>query len=293
MSAESPAPHDDSDEERKRSDVSDAVRRRELGAFLRAHRERIGPAELGLPETPRRRTPGLRREEVAAMAGVGLAWYTWLEQGRVSASKQVLEAVARVLRLDDDAVRHVMTLAGLQPTRPLDRSDDLADQLQPVLAAWPTSPAALLDRHLDFLTWNDAYTAVWPDPSDMPADRRNLVCVTTGNRALRQIVPEWASLARALVQQLRAQAGRHPDERFEEIDGILRRDNPDLADWWRCRSARDFHGRTLTVKGISLVLTMFRPVEDPDCLLLLQTPATAADHNRVANLADQRSRRAG
>jgi hypothetical protein len=273
--------------------MSEAVRRRELGAFLRAHRERVRPADVGLPEGSRRRTPGLRREEVAAMAGVGLAWYTWLEQGRVSASRQVLESVTRVLRLDEDGIRHVLTLAGMLPSRPLDRSDLLAERLTPVLAAWSTSPAALLDRHLDFILWNDAFAALWPDPARVPAARRNLVCVLADDPGLRQALPDWAGLTRSLAQQLRVQAGRHPDDRIQEIDAILHRDHPELAHWWRCRSARDFHGRTVTMDGVGLVFSMFRPAEDPDCLLLLQTPATPADHGRIAGRVRQAAQRTG
>jgi transcriptional regulator with XRE-family HTH domain len=92
--------------------------RREPGGFLRAHRDRLTPAEVGLPATARRRTPGLRREEVAALSGVSVAWYTWLEQGRVETSRQVLTAVAGALRLDEAAHHHILALAGFAPAAP-------------------------------------------------------------------------------------------------------------------------------------------------------------------------------
>ena len=100
------------------------------------------------------------------------------------------------------------------------------------------------------------------------------------------------SLTRSLAQQFRVQSARGPDDRFAEIDATLHADHPELAHWWRCRSARDFGGRTVLMDGIRLVFSLFRPVEDPDCLVLLQTPAGAADRSRVAALLDQRAQRA-
>jgi transcriptional regulator with XRE-family HTH domain len=273
--------------------MSDARRRRELGAFLRAHRELIRPAQVGMPATPRRRTPGLRREEVAAMAGVGLAWYSWLEQGRVSASRQVLDAVARALRLDDGAWRHVMTLAGLQPLEAPDRSGRLAEAMGPMLALWTTHPAALLDRHLDLISWNAAFSAVWCEPAAAPETRRNLLCMLAGNRMLSMAIPEWESITRALAQQFRAQADRHPDARSEAIFAALHQARPDLAPWWRCRSVGEFGVRTATVGDVRLVLSLLRAAEDPDCLLLLQTPVGGVDHQRIAELMDDQARRAG
>src|SRR6266536_5913419 len=94
---------------------AEAIRRRELGAFLRSRRERIGPEQVGLRPSRRRRTPGLRREEVAQLAGVGVTWYTWLEQGRdINASAQVLDAIARTLLFDPHERAHLFTLAGAQ-----------------------------------------------------------------------------------------------------------------------------------------------------------------------------------
>src|SRR5947208_6499397 len=93
--------------------VADRVRRRELAAFLRSRRERITPEQVGFPPGPRRRTPGLRREEVAQLAGVGVTWYTWLEQGRaIKVSEQVLDAIAATLQLDPQERAHLYTLAG-------------------------------------------------------------------------------------------------------------------------------------------------------------------------------------
>ncbi|MFD0633772.1 helix-turn-helix domain-containing protein [Catenulispora yoronensis] len=137
----------------------------ELGTFLRAYRALLKPEDVGLPTAPRRRTPGLRREEVASLAGVSIAWYTWLEQGRVAASRQVLESVGRVLRLDDTETRHALRLAGFyEPEVEPGPAAGPRSALQPVLDSWPVSPAVLLDRNFDVVAWNAAWSAVWGDP---------------------------------------------------------------------------------------------------------------------------------
>src|SRR5438094_4012950 len=108
-----------------------AARRPELAAFLRSRRARITPEQVGLPPGPRRRTPGLRREEVAQLAGVGVTWYTWLEQGRpINASVQILDAVARTLRLDPAEREHLYRLAGVPTVADTAASDCLSPEIQ-------------------------------------------------------------------------------------------------------------------------------------------------------------------
>jgi transcriptional regulator with XRE-family HTH domain len=176
--------------------------KQELGAFLRAHRERLTPSDVGLAGGSRRRTPGLRREEVAALSGVGLAWYTWLEQGRVDTSRQVLDAVSRALRLDPDSHGHVLALAGLRPAA--DAPVDLTAVLSPLVDAWP-GPAAAVDRRFDVITANPAHLDLWRLPE------RNLVLLLT-DPAVRERVPEWEPLAQDVFRQFRMHADRHPDD---------------------------------------------------------------------------------
>jgi len=134
------------------------VRRAELAAFLRAQRARLRPADVGLPEDcdpGLRRTPGLRREEVARLSGVGVTWYTWLEQGRnISASEQVLDALARALLLDRDQRRHIRGLAGLATAASETRTDDVRPRLQRLVDAAAPAIASIYDMHLDYVVWN-------------------------------------------------------------------------------------------------------------------------------------------
>lgn len=261
--------------------------RREIGAFLRAHRERTSPASVGLPVTGRRRTPGLRREEVAALSGVGLAWYSWLEQGRVSTSKQVLEAVARTLRLDATSTRHLLALAGHRPVAsPAVDRHALVDGARALMEAWPTSPAVLLDPHLDMVAWNAAFSAVWTDPAAIEPARRNLMWAIVGEPRLRRSLIEWEPLARAILAQFRLQtAPRSEERRTRELYAILEADFPDLSPWWSCQGVGDLTTRPVELRldgqALQLRSSAVRPVDDPDALLLIATPVRAADHLAV------------
>ncbi|MFF0739937.1 helix-turn-helix domain-containing protein [Streptomyces sp. NPDC004111] len=265
---------------------------KELGAFLRAHRERRAPRDVGLPDTGRRRTPGLRREEVAALSGVGLAWYTWLEQGRVIPSRKVLEAVARTLGLNAVSYRHVLALSGLLPPAPDGAGhDEVASRVRPLLDTWESSPAVLVDSRFDITAWNDAYAAVWSDPAGIPAHRRNLMWCVAGHPAFRSTLLDWEPVARAVLAHFRGQTARlaDTDPRTREVYATLRADFPELAPWWECQGVGDLTARQLSVLlpghgGLDLLLSAFRPVDDPQALILVQAPVGAADRELVGEL---------
>ncbi|MEU2559177.1 helix-turn-helix domain-containing protein [Streptomyces longispororuber] len=219
--------------------------RRELGGFLRAHRDRLAPADVGLPTAPRRRAAGLRREEVAALSGVSVAWYTWLEQGRVDTSRQVLDAVARALRLDAAAHRHALALAGYAPTGPAAPAT-AAPAHQRLLDGWPTTPALLLSPAFDVLAWNEAYATLWPDPAATPEPRRNLLLLLAADPAHHRRLPDWRPLALDLYRHFRTRADLEPPgSRAHEVTALLRAACPDLDAWWACRSVGDFTSRPL------------------------------------------------
>src|SRR4051812_1586056 len=151
-------------------------RREELGQFLKACRARIGPEAVGLPPAPRRRTPGLRREEVALLAGVGVTWYTWLEQGRpINASQQVLDAVARTLRLDRVEREHMYRLAEATPVRSWAGSTVVPDSVRGVLHGLVPLPAALLNTRFDLIEGNEAHRALFHGWHSLPCVHKNLV----------------------------------------------------------------------------------------------------------------------
>ena len=274
------------------------TRRTELAAFLRACRARLAPADVGLPEgsaSGRRRTPGLRREEVAQLSGVGVTWYTWLEQGRdISASIQVIDALARALLLTPDQHRHLRELAGLPSPEPPAPVGELMPRLQLLVDAAAPSPASVYDSHFDYLVWNEPYASVRHDPSTLPGDRRNMLWMMFTDPENRARIVHWESAARTVLSQFRAAAGRRPgDSRFTEIVTALTEASPDFREWWAEYPIRDFRPVTIGIDHpgagpIALELFQVRLVEHPGLLMVLQVPASDSDLARVLALLDHR-----
>jgi transcriptional regulator with XRE-family HTH domain len=187
--------------------------RRELGVFLRSRRERIQPAEVGFAPGGRRRTPGLRREEVALLAGVGVTWYTWLEQGRdINVSAQVLEAVANTLRLDRQERNHLFTLAGLQLGPARGECAVLPASLQKTLDAVSPYPALVLNARYDILAFNEAYCRVVLDLREIPVEERNMLWVTFVSNEWRCSFVESESMKLHMVAGFRAAMADHVGE---------------------------------------------------------------------------------
>lgn len=184
------------------------LRRQELGAFLRAARERMDPASAGSATTPRRRTPGLRREEVASLAGVGLTWYTWLEQGRpINASRQVLCAVARALELTVDETNHVLVLADEPPLPTTPRRSEVTDEQRAVLDALSPNPAAIVDATFDVLAWNTSYRFLHGDLLAHEPERRNCLRLTFLDESWNSVMGDRDAICAGYVAKMR---GLHP-----------------------------------------------------------------------------------
>jgi transcriptional regulator with XRE-family HTH domain len=180
----------------------------------------LTPADVGLPEgsaSGRRRTPGLRREEVAQLSGVGVTWYTWLEQGRdISASPQVIDALARALLLNPDQHRHLRELAGLPAPEPEWPGQDILPRLQSLVDAVAPSPASIYDSHFDYLAWNEPYAKVRHDPGALPAGRRNMIWMMFTDADNRARMTGWEPAARAVLRPVphrRRPAFRRPPVR--------------------------------------------------------------------------------
>jgi transcriptional regulator with XRE-family HTH domain len=266
--------------------------RAELGAFLRAMRARLRPADVGLPDgsaSGRRRTPGLRREEVAQLSGVGVTWYTWLEQGRrISASLQVVDALARALQLTADEHQHLRLLAGLPAVEPTGLADhDVTPRLQRLVDAVMPNVASVCDVHFDYVAWNRAYTALRQDPALLPADRRNLLWMMFAEAGGRSPMRRWESAARAVLSQFRVAVGQRPgDPRFADLVSMLSEASPQFRAWWAEYPVRSFQPVSIGIQHpaaglITFELFQLRLVERPDLVLVLQIPARAADLQRV------------
>jgi len=221
------------------------LRRRELGAFLRSRRERLRPEQVGLRPTRRRRTPGLRREEVAQLAGVGVTWYTWLEQGRdINASAQVLDAIARTLQFDTHEHSHLFTLAGLTRTTIAYQCLELHPTVQPLIAQFEPYPAAVMNDRLDLLAYNRVYESFFPDLGSIPIEDRNILWLAFTHPAWREVIVDRDDVAR-LVAEYRAAMAEHLDEpAWKTLVARLHRASPEFTALWERHDVQGIEGRT-------------------------------------------------
>ncbi|MDT0318388.1 helix-turn-helix transcriptional regulator [Streptomyces millisiae] len=216
----------------ERSTPSRDRRRAELREFLRSRRARVSPGDVGLPAGGgRRRTPGLRREEVAVLAGVGVSWYTWLEQGRdIRVSAEVVDAIARALLLAPAERAHLYRLVGLTPPQVVaGPSVPAPPQVRRLLDAWSPRPGYIRDRHWYFTDINDAARAVFGYGEK---DHNCLVSFFTNVR-YRVLHRHWADTAPDVVAGFRADAARYPeDPEFDRIATELAVTSPEFAELW-------------------------------------------------------------
>jgi transcriptional regulator with XRE-family HTH domain len=268
--------------------TQDGSRRRELAAFLRNRRARIGPEEVGLTAGFRRRTAGLRREEVAQLAGVGLTWYTWLEQGRpINASVQVLDAIARTLRLDQAEREHLYHLAEL-PAVPLPASGDaVAPEIQTILDALDPMPAAIYNARFDVLAWNSAYASVFPTlVSDRPPLRNALWQVFVHASCCTSFVNSAEELPQ-MVATFRAAFARHVSEpAWTEFVRRLSAASPEFALMW---AAHDVATPGIRLKvfrhpeigEVRLRSSGFHIAVAPETKMIVYTPVDDVDSERL------------
>jgi transcriptional regulator with XRE-family HTH domain len=266
-------------------------RRAELADFLRTRRADLQPEDVGLPNGGRRRTPGLRREEVALLAGVGTTWYTWLEQGRdVRASLEVLEALARALRLTPAQRTHLVLLGRGEEPPPADLpAERVSPTLRRLIGNLGPNPAFILGRRWDYLAWNPATTALLGDLGSVPRAARNHVWLTFTDPARREMFTDWERSYPLVVAKFRADSARHlGDPAFEELIGALRRSSPEFAKAWkRHEVAEGSAGRKELRHPEAGILAfehaVFHPSEAPEQRLILYSPLP--DHDTPAKLA--------
>jgi transcriptional regulator with XRE-family HTH domain len=273
------------------TDANGDSRRAELADFLKARRAALQPADVGLPGCGRRRTPGLRREEVAQLAGVGTTWYTWLEQGRdVKASLSVFEALAAALRMSAAERAHLIMLGRGEQAPPLQLARErVTPTMRRLVENLGPNPAALLGRRWDYLAWNDAFSTVFGDLSLHPPEERNTIWLMFMDPARREVMPDWEISARRLLARFRADHARHlGDPSFDDLVQALLRASPDFCRWWsRHEVLGSGEGRkTLihpTVGRLEFEHALFKHGEDSDHRLVLYSPLP--EHDTAAKLA--------
>ncbi|MFD4654070.1 helix-turn-helix transcriptional regulator [Kitasatospora sp. NPDC058444] len=213
----------------------DDARRHELAAFLRSRRERLTPEQVGLPMTGRRRTPGLRREEVAQLAAVGVTWYTWLEQGRdIQVSTQVLDSVARALLLDPSERAHLFTLAGADDPAPLKECPSVTPSVRLLLDHLAPFPALVLNSRYDVLAYNDQYAAIVGDLDRMAPEDRNLMWMAFTPSRFRDVLVDHRTERLGIVARFRSGMADHSsDPARKALLARMLKASPDFAELWQ------------------------------------------------------------
>jgi transcriptional regulator with XRE-family HTH domain len=210
-------------------------RRRLLGEFIRSRRERTTPEMVGMPPSLRRRTPGLRREEVAMLSGIGVTWYTWLEQGRpINVSGQVLGAVARVLQLDETERAHIFTLAELTEGHDAPLVPKVAPAIQMMLDQLDPWPAAVIGPHWEIVASNRAYVGLVGDYSALPTVYQNSMLLYFTDERWRKVMGDWEATAPRLVAKMRvAMASDVADPAWQRLLHLLEKHSLEFPEIWQ------------------------------------------------------------
>ncbi|MDO5658181.1 MAG: helix-turn-helix transcriptional regulator [Paracoccus sp. (in: a-proteobacteria)] len=259
--------------------------RKELSDFLRSRRERLDPADVGLPATGRRRTPGLRREEVAALSGVGLAWYTWLEQGRdIGVSSTFLDNLARVLRLDAAERRYLFFLTqNRAPAEPGKTWCIVPPVIHRLMADLTLRPAYVINLRWDVLAWNKAADRIFGFSAYKP-EERNFLWLAFADQTYRTLLDPWEDQARQILSHFRrdfARATHEPDilaliKTLEVVD-------TDFKSWWEEQNIRNPYSgqRRINIGDAGAICfdhSMLTIDEDRHLRLIYLAPVEDGDH---------------
>ncbi|MBO0768799.1 MAG: helix-turn-helix domain-containing protein [Solirubrobacterales bacterium] len=239
---------------------------------------------MGLPNGGRRRTPGLRREEVAMLAGVGTTWYTWLEQGRdVRASVEVLDAIADALHMTTAERSHLLLLGRGEEPPPPSCPESVAKSLRTVIDNLENQPAFILGRRFDYLTWNHAATFLFGDLAQVPTQQRNHIWLTFMDPARRELFTDWEYTSRVAVAKFRVEATKNlGDPSFEALISSLRKASPEFCRAWKLHEVHSGSAGRKVVNHPQAGRLVFEhvvlnPQEQPDQRLALYVPLPEED----------------
>jgi transcriptional regulator with XRE-family HTH domain len=265
--------------------INEQERRTALAQFLRTRRERVSPDGFGLPMSKRRRTPGLRREELALLAGVGITWYTWLEQGRdITVSAPVLESLARVLQLNEDERVHLFLLAREQlPATPILATETVNPALQLILDSMGVYPAYVICPRWDIMAWNQAAARVYADFSTMSERERNLLWFLFTNQRQRTQIVDWEAEAQHSLALFRASTQRAIGEAWlTELITDLSQASPEFREWWSRYDIQEMYPCQMQLDHprvglLHLQATSFQLTDHSDLRMIVYTPAPGTE----------------
>ena len=265
--------------------MNEKQRHKELGDFLKSRRAKILPAQVGLPEGIRRRTPGLRREEVALLSGIGLTWYMWIEQGRpIQISSQVLESLARTLMLDRSETKHLYTLA--QHTPPAGDpiyNDTVNPMLQHVLDNLEFSPATILDVRFNVISWNRAAARILFDYGKIYASKRNLLRIMFTNEEYKKTIADWEFAAQEMIASFRTVYAKFVgDPWVEDFINDLRSESKEFNLWWSMHDVKKDAGILKTINHpvlgqLKFEFTSYVVISDSNLKLSILTAIPGSD----------------
>ena len=272
--------------------MSEPTTKHPLGTYLRDRRMKLDPASFGFA-TGRRRTSGLRREEVAQRANISPTWYTWLEQGRGGApSADVLDRIARALMLTDIEREHVFLLGlGRPPDVRYHKNEGVTQRLQRVLDALDPSPALIRTATWDVIAWNRAATVALMDYGSLPPEQRNILRFIFLDPRARVAQYDWENVARFVLGAFRVEAARAGAvEAVQPLVDELSRLSPEFGAMWRDNEVRGFHGEAVkqirhpVLGPLAFEYSAFAVDGRTDLSMVVYNPATAADAERIASL---------
>jgi transcriptional regulator with XRE-family HTH domain len=262
-----------------------------LGVYLKDRRAKLDPTAFGFP-LARRRTPGLRREEVAQRANVSATWYTWLEQGRGGApSADVLDRISHAMMLTDAEREHLFLLGlGHPPGVHYHAPEGISPRLQRVLDTLECSPAFIRTATWDVIAWNKAAAAVLTDYGTLPVGQRNVLRMMFQDSRIRAAQPDWQSVARYVVASFRADVARAGAARnVQSLVDELCATSPEFAAMWRDNDVQGqgdgvkvLHHRT--VGSLSMEFSAFAVDGRPDLNMVIYNPATPEDADKIRTL---------
>jgi transcriptional regulator with XRE-family HTH domain len=263
----------------------------EVAGFLRSRRARLRPDDVGLPDGARRRTPGLRREEVAHLADISVTYYTFLEQGRdVRPSQQVLASLARALRLTPAERAHLHELVNGSPSPVAAAAPDtLAPEVAAIVSRLDPWPAYVTGRCWDVLAVNRAARALWADWPARPHDERNVLWWTFMDPSARMVLADWENEAKAQLARFRSASARHPDDpQFLELIERLQAGSLEMRRWWPEHEVIPLGSGVKRIRHPALGVidfhhVVFQVADDPEQKLVTFT-AGPQDSARIADL---------
>lgn len=260
---------------------------KELADFLKKRRTGLNPADFGISNQKHRRTAGLRREEVADLAGISVTWYTWMEQGRnIQVSMTVLENLSRALRLDPTEREHLFALAGKADTKKVLPLENVSESLRNIVISMKDNPACILGKRWDILVWNDAASALLGDFDAMPPEERNTIWRLFTNPELQQRIVNQKEITEQILAQFRVTYDKYAgDLLFEELVEKLKAVSPEFKQMW---SHHNVLGKDSGYREVNHPLVgkmafqhgTFRVYDSPEMKFLLYVPLQKFDTTR-------------